>query len=242
MERYLTREIAVPLSLCDRSGRLSVQGVFSLFMDMATVHAGLIGVGLEDMTARGLFWLTVRTRARLFRRPALGERVTLATWPEKAGGMRCHRDYTLRAGEELLAAGKTEWAVMDTAALRLRPVKDVYPPELEALLTDETVWDESFARLREPGEGGRTLGTYTVASTDIDVGGHMNNAAYVRMLMGAFSSRELEAMDIRDVELCYRAPCFEGETLTILAAPGEEGTDVAVLRPDGKSALLGRIR
>jgi len=241
LEQKWTREFPVPLSLCDRRGKLSLPGVFSLFMDIATDHAEHIGLGLGAMSARHLFWLTVRTRARLYRLPALEERVRLTTWPEKAGAMRCSRDYTLTAGDELLAAGKTEWAVLDTETGRPHPMQDVYPPELTAILTEETVWPEPFSRLREETEGAVSLGSYTVRSTDIDVGGHMNNAAYPRMLLGAFSSKELEALKIREMELCYRAPCYEGETLTLLARRTEEGFDLTALRPDGKAALLCRV-
>ena len=237
----MTRGMKIPLSLCDRTGRLSVPGVFSLFMDMASEHAESLGIGFAPMSERHLFWLTVRTRVRLRRLPALGESVTLTTWPEKAGTLRCDRDYTLAAGEELLAAGKTEWAVLNIDTGRPHPMKDVYPEALAAILTDDTVWADPFARIREDFSGGESFGTYVVRSTDIDVGGHMNNAAYPRMLLGAFSSRELEERRIREMELCFRAPCYEGEELTLRRRAIDGGLEAAAFRPDGKAALLARL-
>ena len=235
--------MTVPLSLCDSTGRLGEPGVFSLFMDMATEHAESLGIGLEAMSRKHFFWLTVRTRIRFRRRPRLLEETELVTWPEKAGAMRCDRDYLLRTpGGEILAEGKTEWAVLDTRTGRPAPMRDVYPEELTAILTEDTVWTEPFTRIREDFSDGEEFGTYTVSSADIDVGGHMNNAAYLRMLLGSFSTEERKAMTIRELEVCFRAPCFEGEKLTLRRRRSGGGWEAAALRPDGKAALLAVIR
>ena len=61
MENRYHGQWIVPLSHCDETGRLSVQGALGEFMDIAALHAEQIGVGGADMAKRGLFWLTVRT-------------------------------------------------------------------------------------------------------------------------------------------------------------------------------------
>jgi len=242
MERKYTRELRVPLSLCDASARLSLWGAFSLCMDLATEHAQDIGVGMADMQKKDLFWLTVRTRIRFFRRPALMERVEASTWPEKAGPARCNRDYELTAGGEVLLQGKTEWTVMNTATGRIHPARGIYPVELTAVLTDETVWSEPFARISEDFSAGQRLGEYVVRPTDIDLGGHMNNAAYPRVLFSLLGGTDLRDRDFTDVELNFRSPCYEGDTLLVLTRPLEGGTDLGMLGPDGKTVLLARLR
>ena len=232
----------MPLSVCDETGRLSMPGAFRWFMDMAAEHAQRIGLGARPMLERGLFWLTVRTRIRLYRPPELLERVTVSTWPEKPGAARCNRDYTITAGDALLAAGKTEWAVMDQNAGRLHPVKNIYPPELSRQLTDETVWDEPFSRIGEDFSGAETLGVYTVSSSDIDIGQHMNNAAYPRMLFGFFSCAERREHPITDAELCYRAPCYEQQRLTVRCRREPGHLDAGIFDEEGKTVLLARLK
>ena len=242
MEPKFVRQLRIPLSLCGADARLSLWGAFSLCMDLAAEHAQDIGVGMADMQKKDLFWLTVRTRIRFFRRPALMESVTAATWPEKPGAARCNRDYALISGGETLLLGKTEWTVMNTATGRIHPAKGVYPEELTRAITDETVWTEPFARISEDFSGCQEVGEYTVRSTDIDLGGHMNNAVYPRALFSLFSAAELSAREITDAELNFRSPSFEGETLRVFSRPAEGGADLGMFNAQGKAVLLSRIK
>lgn len=242
MEPILTQEHTVHVSLCDHTARLSRGALFSLFMDIATEHAEALGIGLGMLRQRDLFWMTVRTRIRIRRRPAMLETVRLTTWPETPGRLRCNRDYVLSAGDEILAEGKTEWAIVDTATGRPHAPADVYPPELREAVTPRPVWDGPFARISEDFSGAEILGDYTVRSTDVDLGGHMNNAAYPRMIFGFFSAARMEELDWTDMEICYRAPCYEGERLKLLLREGEDGLDIGVFRPDGRTAALSRLR
>ena len=235
-----SREILVPLSACDARGRLAVPAAFRLFMDLAAEHAETLGTGIDALASRELFWLAVRTRVRFFRRPGLLEPVKLTTWSEKPGAVRCCRSYTITAGDEPLAAGRTEWAVINTATGRLTPMTSVYPPELTAQLTDETALSGSFSRIGEAFAPAERMGTYTVRPTDIDLGGHMNNSAYARMVLDALPLAEQRERPIRELELCYRAPCYEGDELALFRRETEDGWEMGAFLPDGKTVLLAR--
>ncbi len=240
MELKYSREIRVPLSACGPDGRLALPAVFRLFMDLAAEHAELLGTGIDALAAGDLFWLAVRTQVRLFRLPGLLEKAALTTWPEKPGAARCCRSYTITAGGELLAAGRTEWAVINTATGRLVPMTAVYTPELTARLTDETALPGAFSRIGETFAPGERLGIYTVRPTDIDLGGHMNNSAYARMVMDAVPLSEQRERPVREMELCYRAPCYEGQELSLFRRETEDGWEMGVFLPDGKTALLAK--
>ena len=242
MEKKYSLERRVPLSVCDETGRLGMPGAFRWFMDMAAEHAEVIGRGATALMERNLFWLTVRTRIRILRAPELMEQVTIVSWPEKPGAARTIRDYTICAGDELLVAGKTEWAVMDFSTGKLLPLQHIYPDELTEQLNDETLWSEPFSRIDADFSNDEILGVYTVSSADIDIGKHMNNAAYPRMIFGMFSTQELRARPITDAELCFRAPCLEGQELTVRIRRGAEQMDLGVFDPDGKNMLLARLR
>ena len=235
--RY-ARTLTILPSMCDASGRLGVPDAFALFMDIATEHAELLGVGMHGLMRKGLFWLTVRTRLRFHRRPALVEQVTAETWPEKPERSRCNRDYRLTQGGETLIEGKTEWMITNLKTGRLFPTDGVFPEDLE--IVEDRVLPEPFMRLQDDFEGAEDIGAYTVRSTDIDLGGHMNNAAYVRAIAGAFSTGEWRALDIQEMEVAFRAPCFEGNRLRIQRRRAEEATELR-LSCEGKTIVLARI-
>ena len=81
---------------------------------------------------------------------------------------------------------------------------------------------------------------YTVRSTDIDLGGHMNNVAYVRAIAGAFSCDEWQKMDIRELEIAFRAPCYEGDTL-VWQKRADDALSLRAALPNGKTIVLARI-
>ena len=238
MNAIYTRALTILPSMCDAEGRLGVPNAFALFMDIATEHAEELGIGMNSLTPRGLFWLTVRTKLRFHRRPGMTERVEAVTWPETPERSRCNRDYLLRKGDEVLIEGKTEWMVMNLRTGRLHPADSLFPEGLA--IADARALPGPFMRMDENFDGAVELPPYTVRSTDIDLGGHMNNAAYLRALLGCFSAAEVKELDIRQIDMVFRAPCYEGDELELRRCPTEAGLDLAFLR-EGKPAFLARL-
>lgn len=237
MQEKFTKELTILPSMCDSAAVLGVPDAFALFMDAATEHSCALGCGLDVLGPRGLFWLTVRTRVKFFRRPKMLERVTLSTWPEAPGKLRANRCYTIEGRGGLLAAGKTEWAVLNQSTGRLHPMADVFTPDPASL--PESVWDEPFARM--PDEALPEFARYTVRSTDIDLGGHMNNTAYLRALASLFSCEAWQGMNLREAEIAYRAACYEGDTLCWQKRAEDGALALRAALPDGKTIALIRF-
>lgn len=236
MEAQMTREMIVLPSVCDREKQLSIPDVFAQFMDLATLHAEQLGVGPDAMLARGLFWITVKTKVHILRRPRMLETVTLFTRPLVPERVRAIREYRMTSGEELLAEGKTEWAVIETATGKLCPMTGIFPAALK--LAAQAQYDAPFARMKPDFSDAQTVGVYQVRATDIDLGGHMNNVAYLRAVLGVLSGEALAALPQQEIEISFRTPCFEGDVLTIRRRETETGCELAALLPDGKSAVL----
>ncbi|MCR5826086.1 MAG: hypothetical protein K6G54_05950 [Oscillospiraceae bacterium] len=237
METRYTRPLTILPSVCDSSARLGVPDAFSLFMDVATEHSTVLGCGLDVLGPRGLFWLTVRTRVRFYRRPKMFERATLSTWPERPGKLRIDRNYLIELDGTPLVAGKTEWTVLDQTTGRLHPMADIFAPDAD--YHPATVWDEPFTRSRD--EALEPFARYTVRSTDIDLGGHMNNAAYLHALAGLFSCADWQGMHIRELEIAYRSSCYEGDVLVWQKREHGDTIDLRAALDDGSTIALGHI-
>ena len=238
MEQIYEQELFITPSLADARGRLSWPGAFTVCQDLAGIHAERLGVGLGAMAEKSLFWLTVRTKIRILGFPRLGETVTARTWPEKPGALRCNRSYEIVRDGEVLVLGRTEWAVMNTETRALTPAAGLFPVDLP--FDRGAALSESFARIPDRFEDAEPFAVYRLRSTDIDVGGHMNNAAYLRALFGAFSNRELEALDIRSVDAVFRASCFEGGELAFARRQRDGADEVRISRGED-TILLARL-
>ncbi len=239
METVYKRDMSVPMSMCDFQGRLSIADTVGIFMDMATEVTELLDIGLTAMERDSFFWLTVRTRCRFHRRPKALEQITAATWAHAMQRAVCNRYYTLSQGEELLAEGKTEWMVLDKLtgglAASLGPGFYSFPA------SDETVCDGKKTRVSRDFGGDKLLGLYSVRSTDIDIGHHMNNIAYIRAILGMVPTAELRELNIREFEAVYISPCLEGQELSIYRRDCEDGFELGLFRPDGQLAATAKV-
>ena len=238
MANKLEREILVPLSHCDNMSKLSVPSMFSLFMDIATDHAEQLHLSAKDL-GENLFWLAVKTKIKINKRPCMTEKVTLATWPEKAVRVRANRHYTISDENEVLVAGKTEWAVISTETGRLQRLNDIYGEDFS--FCEDVSTDEAYARVSDDFSDASVLGEYTIRSTDIDVGQHMNNAFYIRALFSLFSTKELREREITEIDISYNAQSFEGETLTVKVREIGNAFEYGMIKPDNTVAATVRI-
>lgn len=239
MECKLEKQVSVALSMCDNAGKLAIPHIFSLFMDLAAEHGDAIGVGMDTLSGKGLFWLTVKTKVCIYQQPKLLQTLTATTWPEIPGRIRCDRSYELTQDGERIAAGKTEWAMLEVETGRLARIADAYPPSVEHC--PRTACDGAYARIPDDFSQCPEIGRYTVRSTDIDLGQHMNNAAYVHAIFGAFSCQERAGMSIREMDVLFRAPCYEGDLLSIRRREAPDGPEIGILREDGSTAVAAKI-
>ena len=215
MKGSYERKITVLPSICDATVRLGCANTFAAFMDIASEHAELLGVGGAAMAAKKAFWLTVRTRVIFYGRPRMMQEVTAKTWPLPPAKLRCDRLYKLydEKSGKVYAEGKTEWAVLDTASGKVVPVESIGFPELE--YDTERVCEAPFTRFRDEKEGREPAGEFTVMPSDTDYGNHMNNIAYVRKILDTIPTAEQAKMKISEIEINFCRPCYEGEKVLI---------------------------
>lgn len=239
MECKMQKEYIIPISDCDNTGKLSIPGIFSIFMDMASEHGDLMGLGFDVLGAKDLFWLTVRTKIQIHNRPGMLKKVVLETWPAVPGRVRCDRYYTIMNGNDIAAEGKTEWAIINMSTNRLAKLSEVYPPDFEYV--NKCVCDGAFMRVKEDFAGCEEIGQYVIRSTDIDVGQHMNNAAYIRAVFGVFSCEQRAKMNIKEVEAAFKSQCYEGDVLSIRRRETEDGFEIGVVRSGDEAAVVMRF-
>ena len=242
MEGHFEKEFVLTPDYCDARAGLSPYGAFTIFQAVATEHAESIGVGGAAMAKRGEFWLTVHTRVDFLRRAGLMDELTAATWPEPCDGkaIRCYRSYSLRRGDALLALGRTQWAVLGPEKKLMQFAQTGFPADFP--FSDRTGITDHPTRFADDLTQAELVRGYTVRSTDIDFGRHMNNVAYVRVLLDCFSAAQIASGKIASIEAHYAAPCLEGETLSVYRKSEGETVRIAIKKESGKPAVLAAVR
>ena len=239
MNNILEKDYRVTVSRTAADGHMSYHGIFSVLMDLASEHGSDIGLGMDTLAEHGLIWLAIRTKVRINERPPMFANVKTATWPRRPGRARCDRYYTVKQDDRLLMEAKNEWAMLEPATGRLRRITDVYPENFTHL--EDKVCDLPYHKVNPDFTGCERMGEYTVTSSDTDTSHHMNNVQYIRAAFGMFTNRQLESMDIQEIEIAYRLQCFEGENLTLLRRDNETGFDIGIIKEDGTTAATVRV-
>ena len=193
---------------CSPSGRIRLDAVARWLQDIAyadVVHAEL---------AERAVWVVRRTRILVHRFPRFSESYRLATFCSGIGRMWAERRTSVtRPGEtESDVEAVSLWVHLDPVSWRPVPLSE----EEAALYAPAAGGRRVTARLRHPQPeeaDGRSV--WLFRATELDIAGHINNAAYWLPLEEELLAGE--APERVDAEIEYRTPAQPGEKVLLRA-------------------------
>lgn len=238
LNKFITNISVLP-SNCDFQRRLGIYETFRIFMDIANEHEKRLSAGQTALMDKGLFWLTVKTRIKFNRRPFMDSVMKAETWPYKVGSFLSDRCYRLSDENGIIAEGITQWAILDIKDGNLSCISDMFADRME--LSEDRLSFSDFPRINVCKNMDNVKKTYTVSSSDIDMGLHMNNTAYIRAMLGLFSVKELKEMEIKDVTVIFKKSAHEGDVLSMPVVRTDSIIDTGLYFSDGSPAVLARI-
>ena len=224
---------------CGRDAKLSPVAAFIAFQALSAEHSQLLGIGAAAMMKKQRFWVTVHNRIDFTGQARLLDELTACTWAEPcdADSLRVFRGYALKKGEKQIAIARTQWAIIDAQGQATPFGESGFPDDYEYTpmpgITDEPAWLEDDFTEED------VCGEFTVRSTDIDFGNHMNNIAYIRKFLDQFPSEKITGSVVRSIEIHYGHPCMEGKTLKIYRKSDREGIyRMCIRNSKGQTAAL----
>ncbi|MFO1207297.1 MAG: acyl-CoA thioesterase [Burkholderiales bacterium] len=137
MRRVYRFDFTVPDAAIDRNGHVNNVQYVQWMQDVAILHSDATGC-MAATAAMGAQWV-VRSHRIEYLRPALaGDRIAVFTWVAGMRKVRSLRKYRfVRAADgEVLAQGETDWAFVDAASGRPRPIPDAVSGLFEVLGED----------------------------------------------------------------------------------------------------------
>ena len=69
----------VRYSEVDKDGQLSLEALMNYFQDCSSFHSESLGVGIDFLKENHLTWMLLGWHVQIFRRPGLGEEITVGT-------------------------------------------------------------------------------------------------------------------------------------------------------------------
>jgi acyl-ACP thioesterase len=193
-------------------GHLRASGFLRYAQDLAWIHSESAGFGRQWYAERGLTWLARCVELEIIGAVEYGAEVTVST--EVVGFRRVwarrRTEFREHATERTLGAGITDWVLLNSRGIPVRPPADV----LDGFPV--TGGDFTPLRLDLPDAIADSDGTqrdFSPLLSDVDPYGHVNNAAYLD-----YVDEHLAAIGRRaDIRHCPRR--YRGEFM----APAEPG-------------------
>lgn len=240
-EAIYSRDFIVQPDHCDMAAAMSPLAAFTAFQAISAEHAQELGIGVSQMMKNGKFWVITHNRIEFSEEARLLDVLKVSTWAFPCGpeDFKVYRGYTLNKDGVQLAYGYAQWAITgaDGAAV---PFKESGFPE-----------DYQFADIKKPANDlawfeddfapEDKISEVTVRSTGIDFVRHLNNIAYIRMMLDQFPAKCITAKAIHAIEIHYGHPCKESEILSIYKKQEGNVFRFAIKKTDGKCAALGSV-
>lgn len=230
----------VTLSEIDQQFGLPVNSVLGNFTDACARMMASAGIGPADLLARGLFWVISEFHSTIHgRTPRWPESFTVETWVSRLSPLRVHLDYRMyRSDGFLFASGTSVWVVMDGTARR--PVDCHVLDPLEGMLHDGLAVPAASFRFAGEGEDcGCVL--HTVAGTDTDFNGHMNNQSYVKIAMSMTSLRFTSTHRVSAFHVKFGRESFVGDVLSCTLLRNDDCSYSNVLRRESDGVEVCRM-
>lgn len=222
----------------DRYGRIQPFAVLDIFQDLATVQAEDMGIGRDDMMAKGVFWAVVRSKFEIVKPPSHYQVVTARTWPHTPTRFSFLRDFSMRdESGDLLVKATTEWVLMDIETRKFGSVKDYYdgPEDFD----EARSFEKKPRKIADFEEGNRPVCTVVPSYSDIDANGHVNNARYASYVVDALDPGAEGS--IKTFQLDYRHEVLPGVPLTVHTLVEDGRVLSKGVNPDGQIAFACAI-
>lgn len=172
-------ESRVRYSEMDTGHRLTLTSIVDYFQDCSTFQSEACGNGLDFLAAKNRVWMVLSWQIDILRRPLLGEKITVQTWPYDFKAFYGYRNFALldEAGGYLGKANSV-WVFMDSVAGRPAKIlpEDISGYSVEPMLDMET----SSRKMRIPPKS-VPQDSFPVCRHHLDTNNHVNNGQYISM-------------------------------------------------------------
>lgn len=228
--RYMYQiDSRVRYSETDTDAKLSLTGIMNYMQDCSTLQSEDLRVGISYLDQKRKAWLLSSWQIVILRRPAIGEKISVVTWPYDFKGIYALRNFAIldRDGDYLVKANSCWFLLgLDTGKPLRIAEEDVAPyGELEERIS----MDYAPRKIVLPPQL-EEAGRIRIMKHQIDTNHHVNNAQYVDM------AREVlpEGAEIGEIRAEYKKAAVLGDEVILRRARtggsyvvsfcGEDGT------------------
>lgn len=203
------KKIKLAQFLFDRYGRLNLQDLISVFIELSTEQT--LEMDIADISELGLKWIIRQYNIQIHRMPKISEEVRIRTFIEEHNRIFTYREFELYdENDELIVHVLTVFALMNEKRKLAR-----IPTELaKEFGSKESKRIRRLARPELPEKRDETKQkNYRVRYYDIDQNFHANNSMYFVWMLDALGDEFLSRHDIIEGNVIYEKEVYVDEEI-----------------------------
>ena len=218
----------VRYSEIDHHGTLTLPALINYFQDCSTFQSEDVGLGTEVLKAEKRAWILSYWQVIAERYPALGERITIGTFPTEFKGLFGNLNFYIKdESGNMIAKAYSVWVFLDTETGRpVRPEeKDIKPYGMGEAL--DMPYNGRKISLPEETEA---LEAFPVRRYHIDTNEHVNNCQYVQMALEFLPADR----QFRQIRVEYKKSAVLGDVIYPKRSREEERTIIELCAENGR--------
>jgi len=191
----------------DHHKRATIPALVRLMQEAAMQNVINLKISVWDLEPQHLTWVLMRKAMRFGRLPALGDRITILTYPAGFERLFTYRDYRVfdDSGRQIAASSST-WLLMDTRSRRMSRI----PTTIQALNDQMPAPDECLPhpanKIPRP-DAPEQQKHFEVNFFDLDFNKHLNNTFYLKWMLEVLPAEVLEQRQLQTLDIQYRNEC-----------------------------------
>ncbi len=236
-----SHNITINYSDVDSNNEVTNKGILRLMQEVAGVHSGSLGYGVNDIPKTNLAWIILNWKLKVLKRPHTNTPLIINTWVRSENSLYSYRDFEAYDNENnLIAVATSKWILFDIKKQSITKipegVKEKYSYEDKFAITDK--WNE---KLKEP-ENSNFVIDYKVQRRDIDTNNHVNNLYYLDYALEALPEDVYMNNSFSNVEIMYKHEAKLGDTLSIFYTKSNNNEIIITIKDENKEKIHAIVK
>lgn len=207
---FYSYDFRVNYSDVDENNQTTNRGFLRLMQEIAGIHSGILGYGVNDIPKTSLAWIVLNWKLKVYTRPPVNTKLVINTWTNAKNSLFMYRNFeVLDENKNLIAKAISKWVIYDINKKHVSRFNEDL--KKKSLGFNKVLFEEECnEKLKEP-ENSKFVMDYLVLRRDIDTNHHVNNLNYLDYSLEAIP----ENYNFQNVEIMYKNEAKLYDTISV---------------------------
>lgn len=193
---------------------LTNKSILSFMEIVAGAHSAYCNYSFDDLAHKGLSWVILNWKLKVFQRPRAEEKIKIQTWGRFKNKIFVIRDFKLfNKKGDLCAIASSKWCLIDTQNHKIAQMPENIEESYGKFINESVFGIEDIHRLSLPKTDPISVDTYKIRRFDIDINMHVHNTNYINFAYELLPLEVFLGDELNNLSIMYKKEIKFGETI-----------------------------